>query len=78
MTARLPDAGTTNTWTVVGKLVVSAIPAHPFGDGKTNPLVLITNNETRQAIVVTPHQARALCEVLPAAANYADPPEEGQ
>lgn len=83
MTRRPTDAGTTNEYTVVGGMKVhvwrGGLPAvldrepHP-----SNPLIAVRMPVERggQTITMTPHQARALAAVLPAAAALADREED--
>jgi hypothetical protein len=73
---RPPDAGTRNEWTFVGEGKVFVFagglptvlgrPAKP-SDGVV--LVRIGHGPGAQAMILSPHQARALMEVLPAAAH---------
>lgn len=75
---RPPDAGTNNEWSFVGGGKVyawrSGLPTvlgrEPQPD---EPLVAITAKEQGGAIItMTAHQARALAQILPSVAAYAD------
>ena len=73
---RPPDAGTTNEWSFLGGKVyvwraglpsVLGRPAPP-----SEPVVAIMRTDSYDHLELTPHQARALMEVLPAVIAAAD------
>lgn len=80
MTERPPDAGTTNTWSFVEYGRVLAFPGGPSGPRQSSPVVLIyvdvRDVRDKKVIALTPHQARALLDVLPAAIAHAERTEE--
>jgi len=78
---RPPDAGTTNEWSFVGggKVYVwrTGLPTVLGREPRpVEPLVAVTAKEQGGAIItITAHQARALAEILLAAAEHADQDE---
>lgn len=74
---RGPDAGTTNQWTVAGGVEVHAYGPHRvLGRTSFGPQIVVGRPDT-PVLVFTAHQARALAEVLPAAAALCDEFDEG-
>jgi hypothetical protein len=69
-----PDAGMTNCWTVVGTVEVHAYNGSASGE-LFGPRVVVGRPDS-PVLVFTARQARALAEVLPAAASKCDEFEE--
>jgi hypothetical protein len=79
---RLPDAGTTNEYTIVGDMKVYVWPRNHTVLNRSviqreAPLVAV-QNKAHDVVTMTPHQARALSEVLLAAADLADEMEKDE
>lgn len=80
---RPPDAGTRNEWTFVGdgkvfvfRAGLPAVLGRPAQRAVPVVLMRIGRGHDAQVVVVTPHQARALMEILPAVIAKAEEEDE--
>lgn len=80
---RPPDAGTNSEWTFVGggKVYVwtgglPVVLGRPTQPSDSIVAIKVDRPGGPNLIMITPHQARALMEILPAAAAVADQEEE--
>lgn len=87
MADRPTDAGTTNQWTFAGEGKVyvwkSGLPVvlgrrdHPYTLGREHKVIAISPEANHSGVImITPHQARALMEILPAAIALAEQEDE--